>query len=141
VTFAPGSVLQVNVGSNPAAGGRLNVTGGGTADLSGLSASAPLAIYLTGTGGLALGTPYSLRFLDTGSAPITFPGGGFDPNLFSVIANFDLTAVSIVNPSSGALVVNFTPVPEPVAVLGLAAAAVGLARVTRSIRRRPASTG
>jgi autotransporter-associated beta strand protein len=131
VTFAPGSTLQVNVGSSPTTAGRLNITGGGTADLSGLSTTAPMNIYLAISAGLTQGTPYSLTVVDSGAAPIVFPGGGFDPNLFSVTSDFPTTGLTVTNPTASTIVLNFTPVPEPGSVLLVAAgvaAAAGLRR-------------
>jgi autotransporter-associated beta strand protein len=134
VTFAAGSTLQVNVGTNPAVGGRLNIIGGGTADVSGLSALAPLNVYLTSPGGPTAGTPYSLTVIDSGSTPIIFPVGGFDPSLFSVTTDFPVTGLSVLNPTPGTIVLNFTPVPEPGSVLLVVAGVAAVAGLRRRFR-------
>jgi autotransporter-associated beta strand protein len=123
VAFSPGSTLQVNVGASPTVGGKLTISDGGTVDLSGLSAATPMNLYLTNIGGLT-STPYSLIVMDAGPTPILFPGSGFNANLFNLTANFGFAAPpSITNPSAGRIVLNFTPVPEPAAVLAACAAA------------------
>lgn len=133
VSFAAGSTLQVNVGSSPTAGGRLAVTGGGTIDLTGLSPTTPMNVYLTGVGGLELGTPYSLTILDSGATPIAFPGG-FDPTLFSVTADFAVTGLTVLNPTAGTVVLSFTPVPEPGSVLLVVAGVAAAGGLRRRVR-------
>lgn len=138
ISFASGSVLQVNAGTNPTTGGRLNVTGGGTADLSGLSPAAPMRVYLTAAGDVTPNTLYSLTVIDSGSTPIAFPAGGFDASLFSVTADFPISGLSVLHPTPGTVVLTFTPVPEPGSVLLVvagAAAAVVLRRRRRDIGR------
>lgn len=137
VAFAPGSVLQVNVGTNTAAGGRLAVTGGGTADLSGLSSTAPMRLYLTAPGDVTFGAPYSLTVIDSGSAAIAFPGGGFDASLFDVTADFPASGLTVLHPTPGTVVVTFTPVPEPGPVLLFAAGAGAAVVLRRRRRERP----
>jgi hypothetical protein len=135
-TFASGSILQVNVGASPSVGGKLAITGGGTVDLSGLSSTAPMNIFLTGVGGLTINTPYSLTVIDSGATPFVLPGGGFNSNLFSVTANFGLaSAVTVTNPTAGTLVLGFTPVPEPASILVIAAGAAGAVGLRRRFRR------
>jgi hypothetical protein len=83
----------------------------------------------------AVGTPYSLTVLDSGSTPIVFPGA-FDPSLFSVVTTFPVSGLSVAHPTAGTVVVSFTPVPEPGSVLLVAAgagAAVGLRRRGRTV--------
>ncbi|HEY1375715.1 MAG TPA: autotransporter-associated beta strand repeat-containing protein, partial [Gemmataceae bacterium] len=135
VSFSPGSTEQVIVGSSGGLGGKLRVTGGGTMDLSGLSAAAPMNLFLTTFTGVSGHTPYSLVVMDSGSTPIVFPAGGFSPSLFSVTANFGTDAgFTVTNPAAGVIVVGFSPVPEPMGVLAVCAAAAGVAGWVR--RRR-----
>jgi autotransporter-associated beta strand protein len=136
VAFAPGSTLQINVGPDPMTGGQLRVLGG-TTDLSQLTTTTPMNVYLTGLGTVTAGAPYSLTII-SGTNQIMFPAAGFDPGLFSVTADFAMTGLTVLNPGGNTIVLTFTPVPEPGSSLLVAAAAVGL-RWRRRARARSAA--
>jgi hypothetical protein len=124
----------------------------GTLDLSNLSAANRFTIKVSSLGpDNAAGAVYDFdptkattwtiaTFGSGATGGITNPAGGFSPNLFTVDASGFVNApgsanFSVVEPDGHTLQLVFTPtpVPEPGAVLGLAA--LGLAAL-RGIRRR-----
>jgi autotransporter-associated beta strand protein len=89
-------------------------------------------VVIDGTGvAFTLNQAYSYAVAQTGAAPgLVFN----DQSRFQTVG-FQATAFSL-NENAGILYLNFTPVPEPVTVLGLAAAGLGLASLVRRKRRR-----
>jgi autotransporter-associated beta strand protein len=81
--------------------------------------------------GLRAGGPKQYTIL-TGSSVTP---GGFAPPDFTALG-FDPSEWSVSYPNGNSAVLHFTPVPEPAAVLGLAAAGLGLAGLARRKSRR-----
>lgn len=108
LTLAGGSTLQVNAAHG----------GAGRAVAQSVTVGGLVTIYLRDVG-LQHGTPYSFEVLRKNT------GGQFDLGQFRVISDFAATGVSLsqTGGSPWSVFVNFTPVPEPSAVLALAGAA------------------
>lgn len=78
----------------------MNLTLGGN-----ITSQVPVSLLKDGTGDLILTGKNtftgSLTVIDSETTPIIFPAGGFDPGLFNVVANFDVSGVMVLNPTAG----------------------------------------
>lgn len=125
--------------------GRLGLTAG-TLNFDTSTNAGPVAVQLLNDGGLSPNTPYS--FVIANGQAGGFKRNGTTVTSYAYTTDFTLSSsnftgfsgVSLAVNGSNNLVLAFTtPVPEPAAVLGVAAAALGVARVVR--RRLPRSVG
>jgi fibronectin-binding autotransporter adhesin len=148
VTTAAGSTLRLGVfnastpaaantgGStigtlpNPTSNNFLNVTGGTTA----IDAGTQIQIDGTGTA-FTLNSSYSYRVGTLAGNP-SFTIN--NQSLFSTVG-FTASSFSLVADGSGALVLNFTPVPEPATVFAIGMGLMGATGLVRRVRRRTTS--
>lgn len=138
--FYAGGTLAINVGTSPTASSQLTVTSTGNLNLTAVTTAARLNITLTAVEGLTLQVPYTVVVVNHANpgGVITYDGSGFDPNKFNVTAgNFVVSGAGFtVSQGTGdQIVISFTPVPEPAALLAVAAGAFGAAGLVRRGRR------
>src|SRR5205823_5415502 len=108
VTVHNRAILSVTV--NGSLAGKVQLAGG-FFDLTGANT---LTVYATGS---APATPQSFTIVDSGPIPIAFFNGAFSPANFAVSANFPFTTLFLTSPTPTTLVLNYTPLPEPIGIL------------------------
>lgn len=142
-----GGALAVDLNNTNTSGttaSRLVIAGSGNAlNFDTATTSGPVVIALLNDVYLTNGTPYSYTIVNgvangyqlngTGVTAYTYGSGGD-----FVLSSANFTAFNNVTlaVSGNDLVLTFTPVPEPGAVLGIAAAGLGLVALGRRVRTR-----
>jgi autotransporter-associated beta strand protein len=103
--------------------GSLSVTAGNTAGNTFI-----INLKYTGPVGGGFSSPVSVNIATFGAGTT---GSGFASDRFTITGDIVGSASTLTMDASNNLVLTFTPVPEPVTVLGLAAGAIGLAGFAR----------
>jgi fibronectin-binding autotransporter adhesin len=152
-TLTIGNGLTLNGGSTVAL--RINAAGTTDATYQGLSSTGSNNSLLSITGGTTTinsGTKFAIdgsgaTFTQGQAYSYTIMSGAGDQHLLSItnpsqfstinFSNASDFAFSVTGDASGHVFVNFTPVPEPATVLGIAVAALGVGRLIRRRLRKP----
>jgi autotransporter-associated beta strand protein len=142
-TFEGGSNLRIAVGNSLTAGGLFRTLGAGDIDLSGLTSTNKLNITLFAMEALQLGLQYTLTILNAeGAGHFLYPTGGFSSDLFNIETSgltFDTSGYTLTG-NQDALMVSFTPVPEPATVLAVGALGLGALGMVGRRRRHAQET-